>query len=115
MVCWILEINFEELPRGLKVSETKSCGLVICQNFTFFSSFVTWSDLWWRVTSFQSCDVKSLILMHILLAPREIWQLTRNDPKFEIWLQTEIFTQKDSYVLMSTICDYLIYLKKNQS
>ena len=50
--------------------------------------------------------------MHILLAPREIWQLTRNDRKFEIWPQTEIFTQKDSYVLMSTICDYLIYFKK---
>ena len=56
---------------------------------------MTSGDLWWpRDYFFRKVDVKRVILIYKLPPLRKIWNLTQNDPKFEIWHQTRNFLRK---------------------
>ena len=66
--------------------------------FDLFLGFLTSGDLWWpRDTFQQKADVKSVILIYKLTPFSEVRNLTLNDPKFVIWPQTQIFSNRNNF------------------
>ena len=54
--------------------------------YDLFSEFLTSGDLCWpRDPFFWKADVKRVILIYNLPTFNDFWNLTLNDPKFEIW------------------------------
>ena len=75
--------------------------------FDLFSEFLTSDDLCWpRDPFFWKADAKSVILIYNLPTFNEFWNLTLNDPKFVIWLLTQIFSSGNNSQVLLIILSY---------
>ena len=98
-VCWSRSLKAIGWPRLLRAL----FWCIIClrlikfliRTFRSFLQFFTVDDLLWpRDHFFWKVDAKSVILIYKFPTLRKIWNLTQNDPKFEIWHQTGNFSSR---------------------
>ena len=76
--------------------------------YDLFSEFLTSGDLCWPCDPFfWKADVKSVILIYNLPTFNDFWNLTLNDPKFEIWPLTQFFFTRNHYQVLLIILSYL--------